>query len=192
MGERHSKKIYTRMGDEGKTGLLKGGRVPKYYLRIEINGLIDELNSWIGYVRAINRDPVAEEMLGRLQPRLNILCSDIAAPKNGNDSDKGIPRIQTKWKTELEGEIDRMETDLSVLTRAVLPGGQPTGASLHIARTICRRTELLMVLLQDEEGNVNPDALRFINRLSDYLFMLAQWTNYRSLKGEYDNTPVMI
>ena len=73
----HSRKIYTRKGDEGKTSLIKGRRVPKYYLRIEINGLIDELNSWIGYVRSINRDPVAEEMLGRLQPRLNILCSDI-------------------------------------------------------------------------------------------------------------------
>jgi cob(I)alamin adenosyltransferase len=181
-----SKKIYTRTGDQGETSLLRCRRVPKYNARIEANGMIDELNSWIGYVRSINGDRVVDKMLGRLQPRLNQLCSDVAAPVDKTDPGDGIPRTQAYWERELEKEMDDMEKDLMILNHAILPGGNPTGASLHLARTVCRRAELLLVFLQDEEGNVNPEAIRFINRLSDYLFILSQWSNYRALKGEVD------
>jgi cob(I)alamin adenosyltransferase len=181
-----SKKIYTRTGDQGETSLLRCTRVPKYNARIEANGLIDELNSWIGYVRSINGDHVVDKMLGRLQPRLNQLCSDVAAPIDETEPKDGIPRVQVHWERELEKEMGEMEKDLMVLNHAILPGGNPTGASLHLARTTCRRAELLLVFLQDEEGNVNPEAIRFINRLSDYLFILSQWSNYRALKGEGD------
>jgi cob(I)alamin adenosyltransferase len=182
----HQKKIYTRTGDQGKTSLLRCTRVPKYNARIEANGMIDELNSWIGYIRSINEDNVVDTMLGRLQPRLNLLCSDVAAPIDKIEPGDSIPRAQAHWDRELENEMGYMEKDLMVLNHAVLPGGNPTGASLHLARTVCRRAELLLVFLQDEEGNVNPEAIRFINRLSDYLFILSQWSNYRALKGEVD------
>ena len=89
-----SKKIYTRTGDQGKTSLLRCTRVPKYNARIEANGMIDELNSWIGYIRSINGDNVVDTMLGRLQPRLNLLCSDVAAPIDKTEPGDSIPRAQ--------------------------------------------------------------------------------------------------
>lgn len=172
-------KIYTGSGDHGETSLLEGIRVAKHTLRVEVNGCIDELNSWIGYVRALDKDKVVEDKLARLQPRLNILCSDIAAPlRQGNLS--STPRVLPDWVQELEDAIDRLGKDLLTVSHPILPGGSPIGASLHLARTVCRRAELLLVHLQSEEGNLNPEAIRFLNRLSDFLFMLARWANYRA------------
>ena len=174
---KNSTKVYTRRGDNGETGLLEGNRVSKQNLRIEVNGTIDELNSWIGYVRAIDNEKIVAGLLARLQPKLNIFCSDIAAPLGKAGVTEKTSRILPDWVRELEDEIDRLEKDLLMISRPILPGGSPIGASLHLARTVCRRAELLLVHLQSEEGNINPAMIRFLNRLSDYLFTLARWAN---------------
>ncbi len=180
-------KIYTRTGDRGETGLLRGGRVPKYHLRVQTYGTFDELNSWIGYIRAINRDAEVEAILASLQPRLHVLCSDIAARMDTEGESSGspvtdvrTPRIPAEAAAELESAIDRWDQEISELHHFILPGGTPTGAALHIARTVCRRGERLLAELDAAEGGVNPAALRFANRLSDYLFTLARWANQRA------------
>jgi cob(I)alamin adenosyltransferase len=184
-------KIYTRTGDRGETSLLKGGRVPKYHLRVQTYGTFDELNSWIGYIRAINRDAEVEAVLAALQPKLHILCSDIAARmESGKEAlaasaaDDRTPRIPAEAAGELESGIDRWDRDISELHHFILPGGTLAGAALHIARTVCRRGERLLAELDAAEGGVNPAALRFANRLSDYLFTLARWANQRAGCGE--------
>jgi len=175
----YATKIYTRSGDRGLTSLLKGGRVPKYDLRVRAYGTFDELNSWIGYVRAINTDPEVEVALARLQPVLHRLCSDVAARLEFEDSGK-TPRIAPGEDALLEKDIDRMDQDLKPLEHFILPGGSPAGAALHIARTVCRRAERHLAELAAAEGGVNEEALKFVNRLSDYLFTLARWANARS------------
>lgn len=177
-------KIYTKTGDEGQTGLLSGDRVPKYSPRVEAYGALDELNSWVGHVRALNLDEEVETALAELQPLIHALCSDIAAPFGDKPDDKNVPRVDTKKTEWLEGEIDRMNTDLPELTHFILPGGSPPGSALHVARTVCRRAERRLAELNDREGGVNPDAYRFVNRLSDYLFTLARWANKRAGREE--------
>lgn len=177
-------KIYTHTGDDGRTGLLCANRVPKYDFRVEAMGTIDELNSWISYIRSINQDKVVEEKLDWLQPRLQTLCSDVAAPIEHRCRGKKIERVQPTWHADLEAEIDKMQKDLPVLTAFIPTIGNTTSAALHLARTVCRRGERWMVLIQDNEGGVNKDAIRFINRLSDYLFTLARWSNFRAWKDD--------
>ena len=172
-------KIYTRTGDKGETSLLQGGRVPKYDLRVQTYGTFDELNSWIGYVRAINEDAEVEGSLALLQPKLHLLCSDVAARLESGKQAARIPRIEAEETTLLEREIDRMDKDLTPLTHFILPGGCPAAAALHIARTVCRRGERLLTELAANKGGVNPEAAKFVNRLSDYLFTLARWANHR-------------
>lgn len=173
-------KIYTRTGDQGQTSLLSGQRVRKSDLRVETYGMLDELNSWIGYARSLNADPEVEAALSHLQPLIHVLCSDIAAPTDVPGSEFSGPRINSGEDAMLEREIDLMTADLSHLTNFILPGGTPPAAILHLARTVCRRTERRLVELNFAEGSVNPHALRFLNRLSDYLFTLARWVNWRS------------
>lgn len=180
-------KIYTRTGDRGQTSLLRGGRVPKYHLRVQTYGTFDELNSWIGYIRAINDDAEVESVLASLQPLLHVLCSDIAArtaspgeASGSSGADAGTPRIPAGAAAKLEAAIDRWDREISELHHFILPGGTPAGSALHIARTVCRRGERLLAELDASEGGVNPDALRFANRLSDYLFTLARWANQRA------------
>lgn len=177
-------KVYTRTGDKGETSLLRGGRVPKHHPRVEAYGTMDELNSWIGYVRALNQDPGVEKKLADLQPRLHVLCSDAAAPMTKTEEGAQIPRVPAGWDTALEEDIDAMDNDLPALTNFILPGGTPPGAALHIARTICRRGERALISLQQSEGDVNPEAIKFVNRLADHLFTLARWTNFRAGKEE--------
>jgi len=176
-------KIYTRGGDKGETSLLKGGRVPKYNLRVQAYGTFDELNSWIGFIRAMNSDPEVEKALARLQPKLHLLCSDVAARLDADDPGK-TPRIQPSEAVALEKEIDQWDQDLKPLEHFILPGGSPVGAALHIARTVCRRGERHLVELATAEGGVNEEALKFVNRLSDSLFTLARWANWRIGVGE--------
>jgi cob(I)alamin adenosyltransferase len=145
-------------------------------------GTIDELNSWIGYIRSINEDRAVEGKLALLQPRLDILCSDVAAPFEKTDRCKKIPRVLTGWDTDLESEIDEMQKDLSVLTGPIHSVGSGVSAALHLARAVCRRAERWVVLIRDRQGGVNPDAVRFINRLSDYIFILARWVDSRTKK----------
>lgn len=173
-------KIYTRKGDKGLTSLLRGGRVAKHHLRVEAYGTADELNSWIGYARAINSDVEVDKILAALQPRLHILCSDVAAPMAHSGGDDAVPRIEDGEDELLEAEIDRLQADLPALRHFILPGGSPVGAALHIARTVCRRAERRLTELEQVEGDVNPEALKFINRLSDHLFTLARWVNHRA------------
>ncbi|MBW1835982.1 MAG: cob(I)yrinic acid a,c-diamide adenosyltransferase [Deltaproteobacteria bacterium] len=175
-------KIYTRAGDNGQTHTLCAGRVPKYDTRVEALGAIDELSSWISYICAINEDEGVDEKLAWLQPKLNILCSDVATPIEKIQRRGKIFRVQPGWDGELEAEIDRMQSDLPVLKgfiKTKCSKCSPTGAALNLARVVCRRAERWLVLLGEEEGGVNPEAVRFINRLSDYLFTLECWATYR-------------
>ncbi|MDP8205581.1 MAG: cob(I)yrinic acid a,c-diamide adenosyltransferase [Candidatus Electryonea clarkiae] len=172
-------KIYTRTGDKGKTSLLKGGRVPKHHLRVEAYGTVDELNSYLGYIRAINNDPEIEKAIGRIQPVLHVLSSDVAATWEEDEDKPSIPRINAHETDVLEREIDRLDEELPELKHFILPGGLVSGASIHIARTISRRAERRMTELEEKAGGVNPDAIKFVNRLSDYLFTLARWANFR-------------
>ena len=172
-------KIYTHTGDKGMTTMSCIGRVPKYDIRVEAMGTIDELNSWISYIRSINEDEAVEEKLGWLQSRLRTLCSDVAAPIERNERCLEVPRIQPGWDADLESEIDKMQKDLPMLTNFISTVGSTTSSALHLARTVCRRGERWLVLINDNEGGVNKEAIRFINRLSDYLFTLARWANTR-------------
>lgn len=172
-------KIYTHTGDKGMTTLLCLGRVPKYDIRVEAIGTMDELNSWISYIRSINEDAAVEEKLGWLQSRLQTLCSDVAAPIERNERCSEVPRVPPGWDADLESEIDKMQKDLPMLTTFISTVGSTTSAALHLARTVCRRGERWLVLINDNEGGVNKEAIRFINRLSDYLFTLARWAKSR-------------
>ena len=175
-------KVYTHAGDRGMTTMLCIGRLPKYDIRVEAIGTIDELNSWIGYIRSINEDEAVEEKLSRLHPRLQTLCSDVAAPVGIDKRCSKMPRVPPDWEGDLESEIDKMQEDLPALTSFISPVGNATSAALHLARTVCRRSERWLVLIKDNQGGVNAGAIRFINRLSDYLFMLGRWTSFRSMK----------
>ena len=179
-----SMKTYTRKGDDGKTSMLCAGRVPKYVVRLEAMGTIDELNSWISYISSINQDDAVDKKLAWLQAKLSILCSDIAAPIEKMKRDKKIARVKPEWNKQLEVEIDKMQRDLPVLHNFIKIKRTPTAAALNLARTVCRRGERWLILLREEEGGVNAAAVRFVNRLSDYLFMLARWANYRLGESE--------
>lgn len=172
-------KIYTKTGDKGETSLLTSGRVPKYHIRVDAYGTFDELNSWIGWTIAITENEEIQSILLKLQPLLHILCSDVASHYKKGKPGGRIPRLTDKDVVSLEEAIDSMDLELPELTHFIHPGGSKTGAALNVARTICRRGERILVQLDHEEGMVNPSALRFVNRLSDYLFTLARWTNYR-------------
>ncbi len=177
-------KIYTKTGDKGQTSLLRGGRVPKHHPRVDVYGTMDELNSQIGFVRSLNEDADVEDKLAWLQERLHVLCSDVAAPPAETEDDARIPRVSAEDVDYLEQMIDEMDNDLPELTHFILPGGCPTGAALHVARTICRRGERRLTEIIELGEAVNEQSLRFINRLSDTLFTLARWTNHRAGQTE--------
>lgn len=178
-------KIYTHTGDSGITEMLCLGRLPKYDVRVEAVGTVDELNSWIGYIRSINDDEAVEEKLDRLQSRMQTLCSDVAAPLGIDKRCEKVPRVLPGWVADLEDEIDQMQKDLPELTTFISPVGTATSAALHLARTVCRRGERWLVLISEKQGGVNAEAIRFINRLSDHLFTLGRWADFRG--WEKDN-----
>ncbi len=173
-------KIYTKTGDKGRTSLLRGGRVSKHHPRVRAYGALDELNSWIGYIRPLNDDSEVEAVLARIQPLLHIASSDAAAQIISGEEEGSVPRIGLAHTESLEAEIDRFDEDLPRLESFILPGGSLVGAALHIARTICRRAERRLVELSAADEFVNPDLMMFINRLSDHLYTLARWTNWRA------------
>ncbi len=177
-------KIYTKTGDKGQTSLLRGGRVPKHHPRVDVYGTMDELNSQIGLVRALNEDTAVEEKLDWIQERLHVLCSDVAAPPSDTEEDARIPRISEDNVTRLERMIDEMDEDLPQLMNFILPGGNPAGAALHVARTICRRGERRLTEIAEMGEAINEHSLTFVNRLSDTLFTLARWTNHRAGSDE--------
>lgn len=166
-------KIYTRGGDSGETSLVGGQRVAKNDLRVATYGTIDETNAAIGMARG-HADGSAAEMLARIQDDLLDLGADLATP--GDAKSDGSLRIVESQIERLEGEIDAMNERLSPLDSFVLPGGTAGAAALHLARTICRRAERDAVALAAKE-QVNPLAIKFLNRLSDHLFVLARILN---------------
>lgn len=170
-------KIYTRTGDEGSTSLFSGGRVPKYHLRVESYGTIDELNSLLGLVRAQQPSAQADADLGKIQHQLFNLGADLATPLDAKTIH--IVRMDAATITWLEESIDRMMAELPALTTFILPGGSPAGATLHIARTVCRRAERLVTQLQEQEA-IGAFVLPYVNRLSDTLFTLARWENQQA------------
>ena len=171
-------KVYTKTGDKGTTALFGGTRVPKFHIRIESYGTVDELNSYIGLIRDQEMNMHYKEVLIEIQDRLftvgAILATDPekAILKNGKER-LNIPKISEKDLDYLEKEIDTMETELSPMTHFVLPGGHTTVSYCHIARCVCRRAERLAAHLNDIEPT-DEMVLKYLNRLSDYLFVLAR------------------
>ncbi|WGF90027.1 cob(I)yrinic acid a,c-diamide adenosyltransferase [Marinivivus vitaminiproducens] len=168
----HLTKIYTRGGDRGLTSLGDGARVAKHALRVEAYGTVDEANGVIGLAR-LHTDGEADRALGRIQNELFDLGADLCRPGDGSD---GKLRVQEGQVLRLEAEIDAMNEALEPLASFILPGGTPAAAHLHLARTVVRRAERLVALLAEQEA-VNPAVLRYLNRLSDHLFVLARATN---------------
>lgn len=172
-------KIYTRTGDEGTTALFGGERVPKTHPRIRAYGTVDETNSYIGLARAHlgRHDETAEadRILADVQRDLFVLGADLATP---HGSKAKAPRITPEHVERLENEIDRLEVDLEPLKRFILPSGSPAGSTLHVARTVCRRAERLVLEASVGEA-VSERAAVYLNRLSDLLFVAARWTNMR-------------
>ncbi|MBM6582513.1 cob(I)yrinic acid a,c-diamide adenosyltransferase [Microvirga sp. BT689] len=171
-------RIYTRTGDKGTTALAAGGRRPKYDLRIEAYGTVDETNACIGLVRLHTAGHEIDSMLGRIQNDLFDLGADLATV----ETDKPLPyeplRITQAQVDRLEQEIDRLNSELSVLRSFVLPGGTPAAAALHLARTICRRAERHVVeLMEKPDEKVSPESVKYLNRLSDFLFVASRYVN---------------
>lgn len=168
-------KIYTKTGDAGQTSLFTGERVAKYHELILAYGTIDELNSIIGCVRAQRPSNEIDQALSRLQHHLFDLGTDLAMPESQSKGDFSA-RIQTSHTQTLEQEIDQFNESLPALKNFILPGGHPTAALLHQARCVCRRAETLIVQAM-EKCSINPEALRYCNRLSDWLFVAARLAN---------------
>ena len=164
-------KIYTKTGDKGTTSLFSGKRVPKHHIRIESYGTVDELNSIIGVIRDQKNDAIIEEKLIRIQTDLFTLGAMLATPTKKEKLN--ISKINVNSIQFLEDEIDAMNSQLPPMTHFILPGGHQTVSFCHIARTVCRRAERLVVLLNDQTP-VEPNILMYLNRLSDYLFVLAR------------------
>lgn len=172
-------KIYTRTGDKGTTALVSGPRRLKHDLRVEAYGTVDETNSAIGVARLHTGglEPL-DAMLFRIQNDLFDLGADLATPDNGEPLSYEPLRIVESQVTRLENEIDDLNAALEPLTSFVLPGGSAAAANLHLARTVCRRAERLMVELSVAENEiVSPAALKYANRLSDFLFVAARYAN---------------
>ena len=177
-------RIYTKGGDKGLTSLGRGGRVPKHDLRVEAYGTVDEANSAIGIARAViartikkdRRRADVEAMLARIQNDLFDLGADLCTVMGRTKKDRPALRIVASQTERLEREIDTMNGSLAPLTSFILPGGSEAAAHLHLARTIARRAERRITALAAKEP-VNPEAIKYINRLSDHLFVLGRRLN---------------
>jgi cob(I)alamin adenosyltransferase len=167
-------RIYTRGGDQGRTSLGDGTRVAKHAARVTAYGTVDEANATIGMAR-LHTAGDADAMLARIQNDLFDLGADLCRPGDDFASDTTL-RIREGQVERLEREIDGMNAELQPLASFVLPGGTPAAACLHLARTVTRRGERLVVELAEAE-TVNPAAIRYLNRLSDHLFVLSRWLN---------------
>jgi len=170
-------KIYTKTGDTGDTSLFGGQRVPKDALRIEAYGTIDELNSVLGIVRADNGDAEVDAILQKLQEQLFVLGADLATPRSMDR--KSVHRIEPRDAQPLEKLIDQLEARLKPLKNFILPGGSPVAARIHFARTVCRRAERAVVRVSRNE-DIGEGAVVYLNRLSDFLFVLARYANQKA------------
>lgn len=171
-------KIYTKTGDLGQTSLIGGVKVPKSHLRIESYGTIDELNSYIGLVSDLITDESSKIMLKEIQDRLFTIGSSLACDPDKEPLMK-IPDLKEADVVLLENEIDKMNELLPEMKSFILPGGHPAISTTHIARCVCRRAERLGVNMQEHELFVDPLVIKYINRLSDYLFVLSRYTGHQ-------------
>jgi cob(I)alamin adenosyltransferase len=170
-------KIYTRTGDKGITSLIGGTKVPKAHLRIEAYGTVDELNSYTGLCKDIIQHNHSKTVLQEIQDRLFTVGSALACDPEKETKMK-IPDLKEEDINLLENEIDKMNESLLPMKSFILPGGHPTISHLHIARCICRRAERCCVRIDPDQKEVAPIILKYLNRLSDYLFVLARYAAY--------------
>ena len=172
-------RIYTRTGDDGDTALGTGERRPKFDLRVEAYGTVDETNATLGMARLhTGGDPNLDAMLARIQNDLFDLGADLCTPESGEKLSYEPLRIIQTQVDRLEKEVDELNASLAPLRSFVLPGGAPAAAALHLSRTISRRAERLMVALSRTEGEVvSAPALQYVNRLSDFLFVASRYAN---------------
>jgi cob(I)alamin adenosyltransferase len=183
-------KVYTRTGDRGETALVGGKRVPKDSLRIEAYGTIDELNSIVGLVRVFNEECLdageahrfLDEVLCQLQDELFDLGSELATPPEFFQ--QGMYRVGGGEIARLEKLMDKCQKDLEPLNSFILPGGGRVGAYLHQCRTVCRRAERAILRLSREE-EINPEVIKYVNRLSDLFFVLSRWIAKQTGEQEY-------
>ena len=170
-------KIYTKTGDLGKTSLIGGTKVPKSHLRIESYGTVDELNSFIGLVSDMITDNESKIILKEIQDRLFTVGSSLACDPDKEPLMK-IPDLKEQDVELLEKQIDKMNEVLPIMKFFILPGGHPAISTAHVARCVCRRAERLCVNMQEHELFVDPLVIKYINRLSDYLFVLARYIGH--------------
>jgi cob(I)alamin adenosyltransferase len=173
-----AQKIYTKTGDKGSTSLIGGTKVPKSHLRIEAYGTVDELSSWIGLCKDLLTDEASRTILQEVQDRLftmnsSLACDPVKEPK------MRIPDLKEEDITLLEKEMDRMNETIPPMKSFILPGGHPTLSQLHITRCVCRRAERCCVRLDQESLEVDGTILKYLNRLSDYLFVLARYAGHQ-------------
>jgi cob(I)alamin adenosyltransferase len=176
-------KVYTRRGDRGQTDLFGGERVEKDAPRVEAYGAVDELSAVIGVAAAASEQKDLREESQRIQGELFDLGSHLATPDPAHRAKHGLPAPSAAQVEALEGGIDRLEGELEPLATFVLPGGTPAAAAYHQARTVCRRAERAVVSLARVE-DVDPAALRYLNRLSDLLFVMARVENRRAGRAD--------
>ncbi len=174
-------KIYTKFGDTGETALFGGSRISKDTLQIEAIGTVDELNAYIGYANTLIEESDISEILERVQNHLFSLGADLATPESHTKSSE--IRITGDFTLEMERCIDTLSEELPPLTNFILPGGSNAGGLLHLARTVCRRSERCVVRLS-KEFDINPEIIICLNRLSDLLFVVARVVNKRSNSSE--------
>jgi cob(I)alamin adenosyltransferase len=181
-------RIYTRTGDSGETGLFDGTRVPKSDPRVATYGEIDELNAWVGLARAALQDRELVEMLQRIQRDLFAIGARLADPAHRIAERVTKAAVSPDDISRLEQWIDALDASLPPLRRFILPGGATGGATLHVARTICRRAERAMVALEQAGGRdaFEPELLTYVNRLSDLLFVMARAANHRAAVADLE------
>jgi cob(I)alamin adenosyltransferase len=173
-------KIYTRTGDDGTTGLVDGSRIAKSAPLMAAVGDVDETNSAVGLAAAaLPADSAEAAMLARIQNELFDLGADLATPARADDPTDSALRILDSQVERLEQEIDQLNETLPPLASFILPGGAPAAAALHLARTVCRRAERVLVATVEAGEAISPPAMRYVNRLSDFLFVAARHANDR-------------
>ncbi|MDE3236198.1 MAG: cob(I)yrinic acid a,c-diamide adenosyltransferase [Bacteroidota bacterium] len=176
-------KIYTKTGDLGKTSLIGGTKVPKSHIRIESYGTVDELNSFIGLLNDHLTHAHTKNVLKEVQDRLFTIGSSLACDPDKEPSMK-IPDLKETDITLLEKEIDNMNDELPVMKHFILPGGHPAVSTAHIARCVCRRAERNCVNMKENDLFVDPLVIKYLNRLSDYLFVVARYIGHLSKVAE--------
>lgn len=176
-------RIYTKTGDDGTTGLIGGKRVPKDALRVETYGTVDELNAILGMVRSFSLPAQLDAIFQRMQDDLFTIGAELALPEGAERADWGVPALQDEDVLVLEKAIDECDAQLEPLNRFILPGGTPAAALLHLARAVARRAERRCVALARAE-RVDPQILRYLNRVSDLCFVLARYANHAEKKSE--------